>query len=512
MDLPPRAARRLYPAALLLCSAAALAPIWSASYLPMVDLPQHLAQASIWMHLDDPRWGFTEQFRLNFGTPYLLGAALMRGLAELTSLEVAARLVSSLIVVGGALATDRLLRAAGGDRWWSLAALPAAYNFCWHWGFLPFLIAVPLGILLVAAAYWYSEAPSPRRAAALAALALALVPGHAIALGIALVCAFVIIAGRAPTWRQALVRALPLGAPVPLLLGWMVVSHGTERETHSGVQWGLDPLRVVDLPSMILGLPPDVSRDVPRTLDLVALAVLLALVALALLAGARLRRGVAYLGPAVVAILLYLLAPQAVFGGSFVYQRAAAFVLPLLLVAFTATAGGRRRAATRAGLVVVVLACMSVWLVRYRAFDEEVGRFDRILAATESNRRIVTAPWRYYSAAVPGAPFYLHFGAYYQATRGGVLGASFATAYAQLVRYRPGAEPPMTPGLQWLGDAFDWSVDGWYDYFLTRADADMGPRLFREATEPIVLVAHEGSWWLYAKAAGRGPTDAGARP
>lgn len=502
MELPPGASRRLYPAAFLLCAAAALAPIWSVTWLPMVDLPQHLAQASIWLHLDEPAWGFAEQFRLNFGTPYLLCAALMRGLAEVTSLHVAARLVSSLIVVGGALATDRLLRASGGDPWWSLVAFPAAYNFCWHWGFLPFLVAVPLGILLVAAAYWYSEAPSPRRAGALAALSLALVPGHAIALGIALACAFVVIAGRAPSWRRAVVRALPLAAPVPLLLGWMVVSHGRERETHSGVQWGLDALRAVDLPSMMLGLPPDVTREVPRTFDGVALAVLAALALLGILARARVRPGVATLGPAAFAILLYLLAPQSVFGGSFVYQRAANFVLPLLLVALSRTEG-RRAAAARAGLVIVVVACMGVWLVRYRAFDREVGRFDRVLAAMEPDRRIVTVPWRYYSAAVPGAPFYLHFGAYYQAARGGVLGASFATAYAQLVRYRPGAEPPMTPGLQWQGDAFDWSVDGWYDYFLTRADADMGPRMFREATEPIVLLAHEGPWWLYAKAAGR---------
>src|SRR6187399_3331187 len=36
------------------------------SYLPMVDLPQHAAQLSAWIHLDDPNYGFAEQFEINW--------------------------------------------------------------------------------------------------------------------------------------------------------------------------------------------------------------------------------------------------------------------------------------------------------------------------------------------------------------------------------------------------------------------------------------------------------------
>src|SRR4051794_31031522 len=37
-------------------SALLLAAFFSVPYLPMVDMPQHAAQISIWLHLHDPRW------------------------------------------------------------------------------------------------------------------------------------------------------------------------------------------------------------------------------------------------------------------------------------------------------------------------------------------------------------------------------------------------------------------------------------------------------------------------
>src|SRR5688500_9770201 len=52
-------------------------------YLPMVDLPQHAAQSSAWVHLANPEFAFGDQFELNFKTPYLLAYAIARLLAPL---------------------------------------------------------------------------------------------------------------------------------------------------------------------------------------------------------------------------------------------------------------------------------------------------------------------------------------------------------------------------------------------------------------------------------------------
>ena len=44
---------------------------------------------------------------------------------------------------------------------------------------------------------------------------------------------------------------------------------------------------------------------------------------------------------------------------------------------------------------------------------------------------------------------------------------------------------------------FRWSEDGSYDYFVVRSATELGPALFREATEPVKLVTRVGAWWLY---------------
>ena len=74
---PDPGARRL----LALLLALLLAPsVWLA-YLPMTDLPQHLAVASILLHHDDPRFGFAAFYEPAWGRslyllPYLGALAL----------------------------------------------------------------------------------------------------------------------------------------------------------------------------------------------------------------------------------------------------------------------------------------------------------------------------------------------------------------------------------------------------------------------------------------------------
>jgi hypothetical protein len=82
------------------CAAAAMIPIWSVKYLPMVDLPQHAAQISMWKHYDDPAFGFAEQVEFNILTPYLLAYCLARLLSTVLSVAAAWKGVISLAVGG----------------------------------------------------------------------------------------------------------------------------------------------------------------------------------------------------------------------------------------------------------------------------------------------------------------------------------------------------------------------------------------------------------------------------
>ena len=497
-----------YAAAFTACAVAALVPIWSARWLPIVDLPQHVALVSIWKHLADPAWGFAGTYALRLGSPYALGPVLLRGLCELADPVTAAHLWVSLFVVALPLSTDVLLRAAGADRWWSLAAFPAVFGFSFHWGFLPFLVAVPPALLLVAASFRYARDPTRRAAGWLAIGSLLLYPTHAVVLPFALSAAALVIAGHAPSWRSAAVRALPLLAPLPAAAAWTAWTRSTAA-TGDVWAWSLSPRRFDELPGMLFGAPPESLQDLPLTYDLLAIGVLTGVVALAVVAAPRVRRGLAYAGPVAVALLAYFLAPDVAFGSSFLYQRAPVFLVPFAALMLGAPTSALRGRIARAGLVAIVLGAMAVWAGRYRAFEREAGGFDTVLARMEPGRKVLGLSFRSLSPTIPGAPFFLHYAGWYQATRGGVLGYSFAGEYAQLVRYLPGAEPQMTPGLNFMPGRFRWEVDGGYDYFLVRAFEDAGPFLSRGAPAPVELVVRDGPWWLYRSRAG-GPNAAAA--
>jgi hypothetical protein len=490
-----------YWLAFLACAVAALVPIWSAHWLPMVDLPQHVALVSVWRHLTDPAWGFSSTYEIHYGSPYLLGPVLLRAFSEVTDPVTAAHLLVSLFVVGLPLSIDLLLRSAGADRWWSLAGFPAVFGFTFHWGFLPYFIAVPLAIVLVAVCFPYARQPSRAGALGVAVLATLLYGTHAVALGFGIGAAALVIVAHAPSWRSAVGRLLPLGAPLVLLAAWAAWTLRTEETAAAPWLWEVGAGRILDLPGMLFGTPPDVMRDVPFRADALAIVVVVGLAVLVAVARPGFRAGIAYAGPPALVLGAYLLAPDTAFGSSFLYERA-----PVFLVPFAALLLGPPRSETRArlahgGLVALVLACMAVWTVRYLSFDQEASSFEPVLARMAPTRRVIDLPFRSMSAAIPGAPFYLHYGSWYQATRGGVVATSFASAYNQLVRYRKEGAPQVTDGVDFAPQFFDWEVDGRNEYFLVRAFEDTGPFLFRKATEPVELVVRQGPWWLFRRVA-----------
>ena len=78
-----------------------------------------------------------------------------------------------------------------------------------------------------------------------------------------------------------------------------------------------------------------------------------------------------------------------------------------------------------------------------RAFEVEVGPFDRVLDHAEPGRRLLSLIYESQSRVARFAPF-LHFGSYYRARRGGVASFSFAELPHSPVHYRPESAPPST--------------------------------------------------------------------
>src|SRR5690606_13072815 len=129
----------------LLCVALVL-PLWVCPYPPLVDLPQHAGQLSSalgWLE-DAPR--HRETFELNPFTPYLGGYLLAGPWVALFVPSVGLRLALSVALVALPLATVHLLRTARNPRLWALTVFAVAPGYAFHWGFLGFIVAAPLGL------------------------------------------------------------------------------------------------------------------------------------------------------------------------------------------------------------------------------------------------------------------------------------------------------------------------------------------------------------------------------
>jgi hypothetical protein len=479
-----------------LCAAVALIPLWTVKYLPMIDLPQHAAQLSIWRHLHDPAYGFAGQFELFWSEPYLLGYLLAMALTPIVSVATAVKIVLSVYIVGFPWSMEQLLAQAGGDRRWALMGFPLAFGYAFGWGFFPYLAAMPLALLLVAMAFRYARCPSWPTALVLAAMGCLLYVAHLLVLGIGTAAAGLVILARsipAVGVRRALLRLAPLAVPWPAVVAWMCWMRAHYAQTRSATVWAIGLERPAWFPSVLLGQAGDLEAGLMAILLVAAIA----------LARPRPSRDPARWLPAVVLLALYLAAPLVAFGTFYVYPRFAVFAFVFALAAFDAPRDAAR--ARLSGLLLLggALIWLAVLGVRHRAFDEEARTFDAVMQRMEPNRRAVALTFDPTSRWVKGVP-YLHFLAWYQVEKGGVLGFSFASFSGMMARYRPGAEPPMTAGLEWYPGRFSWERDGGFDYYVVRAPVDIGPELARGAAAPLRLEVRSGPWWLFHKLGGEG--------
>jgi hypothetical protein len=480
-----RAVGRVAFIAQLVAGGLALAVLWVPKYLPMIDLPQHAAQLSIWQHYRDPDFRFEEQFELHFEQPYLLGYAVAKLFTPLAGPLVALKVTLSLYVVALYAAVRRLLSTLGADVRLAVIAFPIAFGFSFSWGFFNFVVAMPLGIWMIAEALDSSVRTTRLRALRLAAIAVAAYWAHLFVLGVSGLVAGVAVLLRTRSLRATAKSTLPMATPLPLAVWWLASTTAKYEQARLPTIWGLGKHRV-----------PELFGGLLSGGDLEAVGMVALLVASIALVRPRLSRDAWRWAPLAVALLLFACLPHRAFGTFFLYQRLPAFAALLALVPIERASLPSRDQLRYAGVAALVSCWMVVQVLRGVSFDAEARQFDPVLEYMQPGRSAVAITVEPRSESVPG-PQYLHFLAWYQAQKGGRIGFSFAEYSGVLARYRPGAQPAMTRGLEWFPGLFAWEVDGGFDYFVVRSAREIGPELFRGALASVQLRVHSGDWWLY---------------
>jgi hypothetical protein len=214
------------------------------------------------------------------------------------------------------------------------------------------------------------------------------------------------------------------------------------------------------------------------------------------LMGSRLSRHPQRWLPFALGLLVFMTAPHFVLSTAYFYQRLGVFLVPLWLLAWDAPAVAVRRPDWLAMPIVLLWILLNTG--RFAAFARETESFDRILAQMEPGRHVASLVYDK-SSPLFALPVYMHFPAWYQAKRAGIVDFNFADFYSQMVRYPANAGARIDEGVTWYPQALDWNANGGahYDYFLVKANADISPQLFKDKLGSVQLVARSDWWWLY---------------
>lgn len=498
------------------------APLWVGRFLPLLDLPQHLAITTVLLHHGDPAWQLAAYFEPQRGelTPYWAHYLALEGLGRVMPVDVAARVFLSLYVVALPWAAMALARALHRPPAVGLLAVPLALNANFYYGFIAYCWSVVLLLFGLALLARQLDAPRAARAAGLALLAGALFFTHVQSFAFLLLAAPILgvimerggaaphpleppraprqrdSGSRAavawvPIWRR-LLRAWPL-APATLVffLPWLYLSTttrpGTERYfpplEDQRAKYEAPLQRLTGLPGAVAGSYQDGSDDWLLGAWAVVVA---AAIGVAKGDGTHGRRGGAL---AIAALACYFVLPISIQGQWNIAPRFAwtvALLLPLLIRRTP------RWLPAAALALAAATAANAAW--HHVRFDREAGPFDRALAVLPPGARVLGLIHDSRGDVLERWP-YLHFEQYAVVRGGGVAAHSF-TANAPLpVRLRPAARVP-APGV-WQPGEFRYDVHGgFFDNFLVR-----DPTGRHDAAWPSKSALHEvfreGAWRVY---------------
>ncbi len=479
---------RLFYLALLL----AVMPLWLSRFLPGVDLPAQAAQATALLEIWCENPLFIEHFEIHLLTPYLTGTMLLALLSYVMPVGVAVKLVMSAVVIATPILAGRILDANGGDSRFRWLIIPSTYSFAFYWGFLPFVIAVPIGLGLLLLTVRLHRKPSIGLGVFIAFYTIFLFFSHLLVLCFSSLVALAWLAGS--NYRQLTRLAalsIPYIAPLPLIAVWIFQTMSNANYMTPGrIVFGSFLKRLLDIPVQSTGLDGEYF-----TVSILIFAIIIALPFISRLTLTK--RPEKWL-MVLTGFAMFILLPTFGMGTAFLYDRFGLFLPILWFVLWEKTSADTSRWHWLGIFAVFVWAGVNI--LRFSAFNLETNGFEKLMAETEPGKRMLSMVATHRSSQFT-APMFLHFPSWYQAVHRGIVDFNFGMSHVTVVRYKSEMRPAIADAIAWNPGDFEWQKNRGddYDYFVVRSHSDVSAEIFKDHRSSVTLIANEKWWWLYRK-------------
>jgi hypothetical protein len=361
---------RLTLLAFFTCVLLALYAIWGHRYPVGIDLPQHANLFRLWTEISSGPAEYRQLYRVELFTPYLLPYALAYVPTLLFDALVATKFLLTISAVLSPFLLARWLKVVGGAPAFGLVGLVVAFDYSYLWGFISYTCAIPLMLAYFTAVKMQGDAPTLRRIALVAALAIGLFFSHGIVFGFCMCVVGIelLLAGR---WLKRWRRGLHLVPVAAIAVAWLLSRR--KQASNLPIQEWFNVERAITLFSSSFTPMPD------RDWALVAMTGVLAFL---LLARPRLSFTLSGSVPVAVALVAFVVIPDWIASTWLVGSRCAVFVhafAPALL----APAGDDRISKHWRGVLFGLVAAFLLLL------NSRLGEFNRELAGlTELQAKI----------------------------------------------------------------------------------------------------------------------------
>jgi len=477
--------------------------LWVAPHLPMIDLPQHAAQVSLFRDILESQSKWTELFYINYFTPYLVGYGLVFLLSYLMPIAATFKVLLTLGFYGFVYGCVLLRKQFGSDNRLDWLFIPGYFGFAFVYGFFTFLLAASLGLLFIALAYRYALKPNVGLGISLVLASFGLFFTHGLIFIFANTIGVVFIALRHRKFNTLIRIIFPYIISAILFCCYALIRIKFEvdntEDPASHIEWRYSIYR--------LGFPfMSFTREI--LLDKKMIPIGIGFFIAPILLKSKLNKKFFYaFVPLSVLILVWLFVPHIILTTSFLYQRFAIFMLPFYGFIFckpqSLSTGAIKDDIYKSFsyIFLPILCCMFLGIQTERLikFSDESAAFNELLAVTEPNQRAASLIFEKASPAAVNMYGYMHYPLWYQAEKHGLVDSNFALLLPQVVRFKSKFMTAARMDFDWYPDKFNWvKHQGYlYRYFFVRNSKPLPVSFFDNQQCKVNLVKSAGSWQLY---------------
>ncbi|MFZ5979893.1 MAG: hypothetical protein ACOYVF_04615 [Candidatus Zixiibacteriota bacterium] len=200
--------------------------IFRQTLYPFLDLPGHLAAATIYKYISDPESLFADYYAIDIFLKPNIAHLLFCSTTVFSSVMTAHKIFLGLYVILFPVSTLLLIKKLNGNIWYTLLVFPYLYNYNLMMGFVGFAIAVPLVILFCRLLGDYTDESTPTFKLTLSLCFILLYFVHALASLFALLVFAVYCRYRFRRLKKTLWSLMPALPAVALLVGWWISENG----------------------------------------------------------------------------------------------------------------------------------------------------------------------------------------------------------------------------------------------------------------------------------------------